>query len=156
MARTSIHACGDGDDDIGVPEAERRKQFNLALGIGDFLAHEILARDAEMRFALCEPAGDFGSREIADLRAVEPGDGAAIVAGAATLRQFESGAGEEGVGVFLQPAFGGCRDDEFLCHAAPPDTASVAREAPCSLSIHMAAPTAGMSAVAPSVRSSRS
>ena len=38
-----------GDDDIGVPEAERRQQLDLAFGLR--LAHQILAGDAEMRRA---------------------------------------------------------------------------------------------------------
>ena len=50
-----------------------------------------------MRVALGEAGGDLGGREIGDFRALEAGDGAAIVARAATLRQLEAGAGEEGV-----------------------------------------------------------
>ena len=37
-----------GDDDVGVAEAERRQQLDRCVGIGDALADEVLAGDAEM------------------------------------------------------------------------------------------------------------
>ena len=40
-----------GDDDIGAAEAERRQQREALVGVGDLLAHEVLAGDAEMRRA---------------------------------------------------------------------------------------------------------
>ena len=73
-----------------------------------------------MHGALRELRGDFGGREIGDLDAVEPGDGAAIVARAARLDQREAGAGEEGLGVLLQPALGRHGEDQRRAHAAPP------------------------------------
>ena len=78
--------------------------------------------------------------------AIQPGDGAAIIAGATSLRQLKSGARKKSGGVFLQPSFGRRGDNQFLAaHAAPPRR-----------SIQMAAPTAGTSSCAPSVLSSRS
>jgi len=49
-----------------------------------------------MRKAAGELRGDLARREIGDLDIVEACDGAAVVAGAAGLRQLEPGAGEEG------------------------------------------------------------
>ena len=41
-----------GDDDIGEAEAEPVDQHHLPVGIGDHLAHQVLAGDAEMHRAL--------------------------------------------------------------------------------------------------------
>ena len=57
-----------------------------------------------MHGALAELLGDLGRRQIGHLDAVEARDGAAIVAGAARLDEFEPGAGEKAFGVLLQPA----------------------------------------------------
>ena len=143
--RTSIQACGDGDDDIGVAEAERRQQGDLALGLR--LAHQILAGDAEMGGAGGEVLDDFGRRQKGDFDIFDARQDAAIVAGAASRRHGQAGAGEKGVGVFLQPALGRNGQNEF---------ARSSHCAPFSRSIQIAAPTAGMSALAPSVDSSRS
>ncbi len=77
----------------------------MLVGVGDLLAHQIFAGDAEMGFAQGQPARNLGSGEIGDFRAFDSGDGAAIVARAASLRQLQAGAREEGGGVLLQPAF---------------------------------------------------
>ena len=106
--------------DIGKAEAEALDQHHFAVGVGDHLAHQILAGDAEMHGARRELRGDFGGREIGDLDAVEPGDGAAIVARPARLDQREAGAREEGFGVFLQPAFRRHGEHQRRAHAAPP------------------------------------
>ena len=158
MARTSIQACGDGDDDIGAPEAERRQQRQPLVGVGDFFAHQVLAGHAEMDGAGGELADDLGSREIGDFDARQVGDGAAIVARAASLHELQAGAGEERRGVFLQPPLGRHGEDERrLCravdlggafslggHARSPEVGK--------RSIHTAAPTAGTSLAAPSRR----
>ena len=73
-----------------------------------------------MHGARRELLGDLGRGEERDLDAIEPRDGAAIVAHAAWLDQFEPGAGEEALGVFLQPALGGHRDNE-CAHGRPHD-----------------------------------
>ena len=59
-------------------------------------------------------------REIGDLDAGQALDGAAIVALAARLDELEPGAREECVGVLLQPALGGHRDDEGAAHDGLP------------------------------------
>ena len=134
-----------GDDDIGAPEAERRKQQKALVGVGDLFAHEGFARHAQMRGSCGQLPHDFGSREKGDLDARQIGDRAAIIARAPPLREFEPGAGEKRRRVLLQPPLGGNRDNErrrrFLrAHEAAP----AARR-----SIQIAAPTAGISAGAP-------
>ena len=62
-----------GDDDIGVAKAERRQQLDCAVGVGEGLAHEIFAGDAEMHVAGGELRDDFGSREEGDLDTVDAG-----------------------------------------------------------------------------------
>ena len=87
-----------------------------------------------MHAAARELCCDLARREISDLDIVEAGDGAAIVAGAAGLRQGQPGAGEERFGVFLQPALGGDGDDERRGHdaisVAPPESPSTQTEKP--------------------------
>ena len=91
--------------DIGKAKAEALDQHHFGVRIGDHLAHQVFTGDAKMHRALRQLAGDFGRRQIGDLDAVEPGDGAAIVACPARLDQRKAGAREEAFRVFLQPAF---------------------------------------------------
>src|SRR5260370_25893396 len=79
---------------------------------------------------------------------VEPGDGAAIVGGAAGLRQRKSGAREEGFRVFLQAAFRGNRDNEWRRHDALPPAAGLPSRVNASTQIEN--PTAGIGVAAPS------
>ena len=116
-----------GDDDIGAAEAERRQQLEPRIGVGDLLAHQILAGDAEMGGAGGELADDLGGRKKGDLDAGQTGDGAAIVARAAPLHEFETGAGEKGRGVFLQPALRGDRQNEGRLWQPSPRRGSSAR-----------------------------
>ena len=78
-----------GDGDIGEAEAELIDEHHRTVGIGDHLAYQILAGDAEMHGAERELGRDFRRREVSDFHAVKAGDGAAIVAGAARLDQLE-------------------------------------------------------------------
>ena len=135
-----------GDDDIGVAEAERRQQFQLAICGLDLLADEVLAGDPHVDLSGGKQADDLGGRDIGDLDAVDAFERAAIIAGAAPLRELQPGAGEEGHRVFLQPSLGWDRENE-----AAHDDASATRRSPQS-----AAPTAGTSEVAPSAVSRRS
>ena len=75
------------DHDIGVAEAEPVDHEHALVGIGDGLAHQILAGDAEMHRAARKLRGDLARREIGDLDIVEAHHGAAIFAGAARLRR---------------------------------------------------------------------
>ena len=127
--RTSIQACGAATTTLARAEAERAQQHEALIGVGDLLAHEILAGDAEMRRAGGELADDLGGREKRDLDARQIGDRAAIVARAASLHEFEPGAGEERGRVLLQPPLRGNREDERRVavrrsFAAPPRAAS--------------------------------
>ena len=60
------------DHDIGEAEAEPFDQHHAPVGIGDHLAHQVLAGDAEMHRALPELRRDFGGRKIGDLDAGKP------------------------------------------------------------------------------------
>ena len=131
-----------GDDDIGETEAEPVDEHDLPVGVGDHLAHQILAGDAEMDGALRELRGDFRRRQIGDLDAVKSGDGAAVVARSARLDELKPGARKEGLGVLLQAAFRGDGEKKRGAHAAPPQAASS--------SIEAAKPTAGIGSRAPS------
>ena len=132
------------DHDIGEAEAEPFDHHHALVHVGDRLAQQILAGDAEMDRALRQRVGDLAGRQIGDLDAGQVGDRAAIVAGAARLDQLQAGAGEERLGVFLQPALGRHGDDSGALMTAPPP--------PATRSIHTAKPTAGIGAFAPSRR----
>jgi hypothetical protein len=67
-----------------------------------------------------ELRGDFGRRQIGDFDAVEPADGAAIVARAARLDQRKTRAREEGFGVFLQSPLGRDGQHQSRAHDASP------------------------------------
>ncbi len=116
-------------------------QHDAFVVLRDHLAHQILAGDAEMCGALRELGGDLGGRQIGDLDAVEAGNGAAVIARAAGLDEFEPGPGEKVFRILLQPAFGRHGEDEWRIHDAPPAARS---------SIDAAKPTAGIGAFAPS------
>ena len=95
-----------------------------------------------MHRALRQQQRDLRSREIGDLDAGQALDRAAIVALAARLDQLEPGAREERVGVLLQAALGGHRDDEGAAHDGLPQA--------MSRSIHTPSPTAGIGVALPS------
>ncbi len=138
-----------GDHDIGVAKAESGHHDDALIGTRDHFPHQILAGDAEMHHALAELLGDFRGREVSDLDAVEALDGAAIVARAARLDQFEPGAREEGFSVLLQAAFRRHgKKERRVAHDAPPQAASS--------SIEAAKPTAGIGEGDPSRVSSPS
>ena len=84
------------------PKPELGQQFDLGLRLG--LDDEVFAGDAEMRGARGEILDDFRCGQEGDLDIVDAGEHAAIVARAARLLHDEAGAGEKGVGVFLQAA----------------------------------------------------
>ena len=133
---------------IGEAEADAVQQHHALLRVGDHLAHQIFAGDAEMRRALCELRGDIRRGKIGDFHIVEAGDAAAVFPRAARLDEAETGAREKGFGVFLQAAFRRHRKDKRTAHAALP--------LPASRSIQTAKPTAGIGTGAPSRVSSPS
>src|SRR5579872_3309927 len=95
-----------------------------------------------MHGALAELLGDFRCGKVGDLDAIEPGNSAAIVAGAARLDELQSGAREKAFRILLQPAFRGHGKEERSVHGAPP--------AAVNSSMAAAKPTAGMASRAPS------
>ena len=140
---------GRGDHDIGVAEAERAQKLEPRLDVGHFLAHQILAGDAEMRGSSGKLADDLGRRDIGDLDARQPGDGAAIVARSPPLHEFEPGAGEESLGCLLQSPLGRNSENERPFSAIA-GMGGHQRSPPfMSRSRVIAAPTAGMSSFAP-------
>jgi hypothetical protein len=126
-----------------MTEAEAVDQDDLAVGIRDHLAHQVLASDAEMHHALAKELGDLGCGEEGDLDAAEARDRAAIVACAAWLGQLKPGAREEARGVLLESSFRRHRNHKGRAHAAPPRAAS--------RSIQAAKPTAGIGLALPSL-----
>ncbi len=124
-----------GDGDIGEAEAELVDEHDLAIGVRNHFPHQILAGDAEMHGALGELRGDLGRGQISDFRAVEAGNGAAILARTAGLDEFKPRTCEKVFGVLLQASLGRYREDERRAHAGPPQAASSSTEA--------AKPTAG-------------
>jgi hypothetical protein len=62
-----------GDDDIGECRNRAVDDTTLPVGVGDHLAHQVLAGDTEMHGALRELRGDLRRRQIGDLDAVESG-----------------------------------------------------------------------------------
>ena len=100
-----------------------------------------------MRGSSRKLADDLGRRDIGDFDARQPGDGAAIVARAATLHEFKPGASEERGGRLLQSPLGGDGEDERPFGAI---AGGHQRSPPfMSRSRVIAAPTAGMSSFAP-------
>src|SRR5262245_53491100 len=99
-----------------------------------------------MQRALPELRRDFRRRQVGDLNAGEAGNGAAIVASAARLHEFEPGAREERLGVLLQAAFRGNGEDEGRAHGVLPSPSAHA----ASSSIEAAKPTAAIGSEAPS------
>src|SRR5580658_9854970 len=95
-------------------------------------------------------ANDFGSREKGDFGPRQASDGAAIIARAPPLHEFEPGSGEKRRRILLQPPLRGNGDDQrrfglpIRAHEAAP-----ARRGAPRRSTQIAAPTAGMSNGAP-------
>ena len=128
--------------DVGVAETQAVDEHHAPIGVGDLLAHEVLAGEAEMHRALRQEVDDLGGREVGHLDAGKVGDRAAIVAHAARLDELEPGAREEALRVLLQPALGRHRDHERESHDSPRNAAS--------RSIHTAKPTAEIAPALPS------
>src|SRR5471032_399513 len=99
-----------------------------------------------MRYAGGQLSDDLGSGQENDFSARQPGDRAAIITHPAALYKLKPCAGEKRRRILLQPAFRGNRDNQSRLsvlrrtHEFFPAAAGEARR-----SIHIAAPTAGMS-----------
>ena len=138
-----------GDDDIGVSESEGAQEFDFGVDIGDLFAHQILARDAEMGCAGGELADDLGAGDVGDLDPWKADQRPAIVACAAPLREFETGPGKKGARRLLQAALGGHGQNERRFAGSRGVEGHQSAPVAGSRSIAIAAPTAGMSALAP-------
>ena len=95
LAQGAAHLGITGEDLVRemIPRSAQRIVMVTGLGFGS--ANVVVA----------VPQAWIDVRNMADLDAVEPGDGAAIIACAARLDERKPGAGEERLGVLLQPAF---------------------------------------------------
>ena len=92
------------DDHIGAAEAEAFNQHHALVRVGYALSDQILAGDTEVNGAPCQLGCDLARRQIGDLDIVETRDSTSIVARTARLRQCETRAREESIGVLLQPS----------------------------------------------------
>ena len=102
----------NGDNDIGMAKAQRRHQLDGLVGLRDLLAHEVLARHAQMRRAGRQMRDDVGSRQEQDLDIVHAREPGAIIARASGLDHGQACALEEGGRIFLKPPLGWHGDDE--------------------------------------------
>ena len=91
-------------DHVGMAEAEPVDEDDVPVRLGDHLAHQVFAGEAEMYGALRQQPDDLGGREVGHLDARQVRDGAAIVARTARLDELEPGAREEDLRVL--PAAG--------------------------------------------------
>ena len=140
---------------VGVAKTQRREQRHVVFGIGKAFAHKVLAGDAKVRGAGGKLLHDLGGRQEGHFNAGDFAQHAAIIACAAPLHKVEARAGEKRERVLLQASLGGDgqhqrRGFAGLAHSAAPAFGSIRR------SHQMAAPTAGISAPAPSARTSPS
>ena len=95
MLRTSIQACGTATTTLAKPKPSPVISTTRSSDCGIISrsrSSPVTPRCAAPWFEL---RGDFGGGEIGDLDAVEAGDGAAIIARAARLDEFEPGAREK-------------------------------------------------------------
>jgi hypothetical protein len=120
------------DHDIRVAEAERRQHLHPLRRIGQGLAHEVLARHAEMSGSGGQLRDDLGRGEEQDLDVLHACEGGAILPRSARLGESETRAREERRRVLLQAALGGHGDDERrVAHAgSPAPTRSIQTEQP--------------------------
>src|SRR5262245_36994467 len=147
--RRDVNPCArNGDDHVGEAEAKRLQQQDRLVAVAHVLAEEVLAGDAEMDLTVAERGSDLGRRHQLHVDAWLAFERRAIIARARRLLQVEPGIGEIVGDLLLEPAFGGDGEDEGLSHYSAP----VLRRAASTRSLRMAAPTAGTSRGAPSVR----
>ena len=140
----------DCDHHIGVAKAELVDQKHALVGVGDGLAHQVLAGDAEMNCAARKLRSDFACGKIGDLDIVVAHHRAAILAGATRFGERKPGMGEKPFGVFLQAPLRGDRKNERRAHGLLPPLAAGARAIWVTVSTHTEKPTAGIGVAAPS------
>ena len=138
--------AGDGEDEVGMAEAQLGQLLDPVFPLAQLLADEVGAGDAEMDAACRQFAGDFAGGEQHQLDIVDAVDEARVFAVGAGAAQFDAAGAEPFEGLFHQPALGG--DAKLHAHAAPPR--SMTRPG------RMTPPTAGISRPRPSWRVSAS
>ena len=138
---------GNGNHDIGAAEAEPCGDLGARLPVGQRLAQQILAGDAEVDAAGAKFAGDFGGRQEADLDVGAAGNAGAVLALVAGQLDRQPGAAEQLERLVAQPALRWQRQRQR--HAPPPRNCSMR-------SSQTEKPTPGMAVLAPSNVSRRS
>ena len=83
IVSTSIQTSGTATTTSARPKPRRAHDLDARVRVGQRLAHQVLAGDAEIDAAGADLAGDLGRGEEGDLDVVAPGEPAAIVALAA-------------------------------------------------------------------------
>ena len=107
---TSSQISGTATTTSAWPKPRRAAISALLVPVGEVLAHQVLAGDAEIDVALADLAGDLGGRQEGDLDVVAALDAGAIVAVVAGQADGEAGLGQHLERLLLQPALGGKRD----------------------------------------------
>ena len=92
---TSIQHFGTATTTSARPNPKRLQERHALGGVGDVLAHQVLAGDAQVRVPAIELGDDLGGGDERHLDAGDILDLAAIAAVVARLAQLEAGAGEK-------------------------------------------------------------
>src|ERR1700692_4445285 len=102
MVRTSIQALGAATTTLAWPKPSGLKSSSRASTSGTFSRSRSSPATPKCAAPAASWPEDLARRDIGDLDARQPGDGAAIVARSPPLDEFEPGAGEERGGGLLQ------------------------------------------------------
>ena len=138
---------GHGHDHVGMTEAEAGDRLHHLIGLGDGLADQILAGDAEIDRPVAQFAGNLRGRQQQHFQSRRPGDAGAVAARILGRRHMDAGPGQRRDGLVLQPPLGGDREGER--HAASPVRLAIR-------SSQSEKPTAGTGRSAPRMLNSRS
>ncbi|MCY1244360.1 hypothetical protein D9M72_574300 [compost metagenome] len=95
-----------------MTEAETGAELDAGIGIGEPLAHQVFAGDAEIDRAIAKFAGNLGGRQERDLHIIRTFDPAAIGAIVADGDDLHSGPLKDRRGVILHPPLGRQRDGD--------------------------------------------
>ena len=123
MVSTSSQTSGTATTTSAWPKPSRATISALRLPVGEVLAHQVLAGDAEIDAALAEFAGDLGGRQERHLDIVAALDAGAVFAVVAGQADGKAGARQHVERLLLQPALR--RDGEGDGHRAAPRSASM-------------------------------
>ena len=120
-------AARHGNDDVGAAEAQRLQQRHALVGVGDVLAHEIFAGDADVRAPAAQRRDDLGRGDECDVDAVDAFDLAAIAAVVADLAQLQPRLTEELGRLLHQPSLRRHGECQARAHRLLPRTTASRR-----------------------------